>query len=143
MYLCIFRGVKMVSKVVLLTVPLPWIMLLILTIRGLTLPGAARGLNFYLDPNWAELAKPETWRWAFGQMFFSMSLAFGVMITYASFLHRKSDINNNAAIIGLADIGTSFIAGIAVFARARCERTPTRGSYWLRRTRYRIASSLV
>ena len=80
------------------------------------MPGAGQGLAFYLEPKWAELAKPETWRWAFGQMFFSMSLAFGVMITYASFLHRKSDINNNAAIIGLADMGTSFIAGIAVFA---------------------------
>ena len=116
MYLCIFRGVKLVSKVVLWTVPLPWVMLLILTVRGLTLPGAAGGLNFFLDPDFSQLAKPETWRWAFGQMFFSMSLAFGVMITYASFLHRKSDINNNAAIIGLADIGTSFTAGIAVFA---------------------------
>ncbi len=116
MYFCIFRGVKMVSKVVLLTVPLPWIMLLILTIRGLTLPGAARGLNFYLDPDWSELAKPDTWRWAFGQMFFSMSLAFGVMVTYSSFLHRKSDLNNNATIIGLADLATSFVAGIAVFA---------------------------
>ncbi len=116
MYLCIFRGVKLVSKVVLFTVPLPWIMLLILTVRGLTLPGAARGLNFFLDPEWSELAKPETWRWAFGQMFFSMSLAFGVMVTYASFLHRKSDINNNATIIGLADVGTSFVAGIAIFA---------------------------
>lgn len=116
MYLCIFRGVKTVSKVVLLTVPLPWIMLFILTIRSLTLPGAVKGLNFYLDPDWSQLAKPDTWRWAFGQMFFSMSLAFGVMITYASFLHRKSDLNNNAMIIGLADIATSFIAGIAVFA---------------------------
>ncbi|MFP4433893.1 MAG: sodium-dependent transporter [Phycisphaerae bacterium] len=116
MYLCIFRGVKLVSKVVLWTVPLPWIMLMVLTIRGLTLPGAGEGLNFFLDPDWTRLANPETWRWAFGQMFFSMSLAFGVMITYASFLHRKSDINNNAAIIGLADIGTSFAAGIAVFA---------------------------
>ena len=116
LYLCIFRGVKAVSKVVLITVPLPWIMLLILTVRGLTLPGAAEGLKFYLEPNWSELAKPDTWRWAFGQMFFSMSLAFGVMITYASFMHRKSDINNNALIIGLSDMGTSFIAGIAVFA---------------------------
>ncbi len=116
LYLCIFRGVRAVSKVVLLTVPLPWIMLMILTVRGLTLDGAADGLKFYLEPKWEELLKPETWRWAFGQMFFSMSLAFGVMITYASFLHRKSDINNNAAIIGLADVGTSFIAGIAVFA---------------------------
>jgi NSS family neurotransmitter:Na+ symporter len=45
-----------------------------------------------------------------------MSLAFGVMVTYASFLHRKSDLNNNALIIGLADLATSFVAGIAVFA---------------------------
>ncbi len=116
MYLCIFRGVKLVGKVVLWTVPLPWIMLLILTLRGLTLEGASQGLNFYLTPHWEQLIEPETWRWAFGQMFFSMSLAFGVMVTYASFLHRKSDLNNNAAIIGLADIGTSFVAGIAVFA---------------------------
>ncbi len=116
MYLCIFRGVKLVSKVVLWTVPLPWLMLLILTVRGMTLPGAVQGLEFYLEPNWSNLADPATWRWAFGQMFFSMSLAFGVMITYASFLHRKSDINNNAAIIGLADVGTSFVAGLAVFA---------------------------
>ncbi|MCG3178789.1 MAG: hypothetical protein BIFFINMI_01119 [Phycisphaerae bacterium] len=116
MYLCVFRGVKLVSKVVLWTVPLPWLMLLILTVRGLTLTGADRGLEFYLEPHWAQLAKPETWRWAFGQTFFSLSLAFGVMITYASFLHRKSDLNNNAAIIGLADLGTSFVAGLAVFA---------------------------
>ena len=116
MYFCIFRGVKVVSKVVMWTVPLPWLMLLILTIRGLTLEGAVQGLEYYLEPNWDRLANPETWRWAFGQMFFSMSLAFGIMITYASFLHRKSDLNNNAAVIGLADLGTSFMAGLAVFA---------------------------
>lgn len=116
MYLCIFKGVKLVGKIVWLTVPLPWLMLLILTIRGLTLEGSIRGLAFYLDPVWSELAKPVTWRYAFGQVFFSLSLAYGIMITYASFLHRKSDINNNAAIISVADFGTSFVAGLAVFA---------------------------
>lgn len=115
-YLCLFRGVKWVSKVVLLTVPLPWLMLVILTVRGLTLDGAIQGLEFYLEPNWAKLAEAETWRWAFGQVFFSMSLGFAVMLSYASFLHRKSDLNNNAMIIGLGDLATSFIAGIAVFA---------------------------
>lgn len=116
MYLCICRGVRFVGKIVWLTVPLPWIMLLILAVRGLTLEGSLQGLAFYLNPTWSELAKPATWRFAFGQVFFSLSLAFGVMITYASFLHRKSDINNNAAVIGLADLGTSFVAGLAVFA---------------------------
>jgi NSS family neurotransmitter:Na+ symporter len=115
-YLCLFRGVKWVSRVVLLTVPLPWIMLMILTLRGLTLDGAVTGLQFYLEPHWEKLAEADTWRWAFGQVFFSMSLGFAVMLSYASFLHRSSDLNNNALIIGLGDLGTSFIAGIAVFS---------------------------
>ncbi|NQU41585.1 MAG: sodium-dependent transporter [Lentisphaerae bacterium] len=115
-YLCLFKGVKWVSKVVLITVPLPWIMLLILTVRGLTLEGASTGLQFYLEPHWEKLAEVDTWRFAFGQVFFSLSLGFAVMLSYASFLHRRSDINNNALIIGLGDLGTSFIAGIAVFS---------------------------
>lgn len=115
-YLCLFKGVKWVSKVVLLTVPLPWIMLLILTIRGLTLDGAITGLEFYLEPRWTKLMEPETWRYAFAQVFFSMSLGFAVMLSYASFLHRKSDLNNNALVIGLGDMATSFVAGIAVFS---------------------------
>jgi len=116
MYLCIFKGVNLVGKIVWLTVPLPWLMLLILTVRGLTLEGALQGMAYYLDPVWSELAKPVTWRMAFGQVFFSLSLAFGVMITYASFLHRKSDLNNNAAIVGISDFATSFVAGLAVFS---------------------------
>jgi NSS family neurotransmitter:Na+ symporter len=117
MYFCIFRGIRLVGKIVWWTVPLPWLMLLILTVRGLTLQGSINGLAYYLNPTWSELAKATTWRFAFGQAFFSLSLAFGgVMITYASFLHRKSDLNNNAAIIGLADFSTSFVAGLAIFA---------------------------
>ena len=116
MYFCIFKGVRLVGKIVWLTVPLPWLMLLILAIRGLTLEGSMQGLAYYLDPVWSELYKPITWRYAFGQVFFSLSLAYGIMITYASFLHRKSDLNNNAAIISIADFATSFVAGLAVFA---------------------------
>lgn len=115
-YFCLFRGVKWVSRVVLITVPLPWIMLVILTVRGLTLEGAIGGLEFYLEPRWGKLLEPDTWRFAFSQVFFSMSLGFAVMLSYASFLHRKSDLNNNAMIIGLSDMGTSFVAGIAVFS---------------------------
>ena len=116
MFFCIFKGVRIVSKIVLWTVPIPWLMLVILTIRGLTLEGAVQGLEYYLEPDWTILKQPAIWRAAFGQVFFSMTIAFGVMVTYASFLHRKSDLNNNALIIGLADLATSFIAGIAVFS---------------------------
>lgn len=115
LYLCIFRGLRLVSKIVLWTVPLPWLMLLILMFRGLTLEGSLQGLEYYLEPDWSMLAQAGVWRHAFGQVFFSMTVAFGVMITYASFLHRESDINNNALIVGLADLATSFVAGLAVF----------------------------
>jgi NSS family neurotransmitter:Na+ symporter len=116
MYLCIFRGLKLVGKIIWFTVPLPFLMLIVLMIRGLTLPGSSKGITFYLDPVWMELTKPVTWRYAFGQVFFSLTLAFGVMVTYASFLHKRSDINNNAAIICISDFGTSFVAGLAIFA---------------------------
>ena len=115
MYFSIFRGVKWIGKIVFWAVPLPLIMLLILVIRGLTLDGAMQGLEYYLEPDWSALKNVVVWRRAFGQVFFSMTVAFGVMITYASFLHRKSDINNNALVVGIADLATSFIAGIAVF----------------------------
>jgi len=116
MYFCIFKGVKLVSKIVLWTVPIPCIMLVVLLVRGLTLEGAVLGLEYFLEPDWAVLMDVQVWRAAFGQVFFTLSLAFGIMITYASFLHRKSDINNNAVIIALADFATCFVASIAVFA---------------------------
>ncbi|MFI4911985.1 MAG: sodium-dependent transporter [Sedimentisphaeraceae bacterium JB056] len=116
MHLAIFKGVNLVGKIVWFTVPIPWLLLLVLTVRGLTLEGSVSGLAYYLTPTWSELAKPITWRFAFGQVFFSMSLAYGTMITYSSFLHKKSDLNNNALIISLSDFATSFIAGVAIFA---------------------------
>lgn len=115
MYFSIFRGVKWIGKVSLWVVPLPLLMLFILMLRGLTLDGAVGGLEYYLEPDFSALKNVIVWRRAFGQVFFSMTVAFGVMITYASFLHRKSDINNNALIVGIANTATSFIAGIAVF----------------------------
>jgi len=116
MYLCIFKGVEVIGKVVLLIVPIPWLMLVILVIRGATLDGATQGLEYYLEPNWSYLARATVWRDAFAQVFFSVTIAFGVMITYASFLPKKSDISNNAMIIAVSDLATSFIAGLAIFS---------------------------
>ncbi|MEM0466755.1 MAG: sodium-dependent transporter [Candidatus Thermoplasmatota archaeon] len=115
-FLILYKGVHRIGKIVLLTVPLPWILLGILTIRGLTLPGAIDGLNYYLIPDFSRLGDPSVWLAAYAQVFFSLSLAQGIMITYASFLKKKSDITNNACIVALADAGTSFIAGFAVFS---------------------------
>jgi NSS family neurotransmitter:Na+ symporter len=115
-FLILYKGVGRIGKVVALTVPIPTILLIILTIRGLTLPGAMEGVAYYLTPNFSKLIDANVWLAAYAQVFFSLSLAQGIMITYASFLRKKSDITNNAFIISLADAGTSFLAGFTVFS---------------------------
>lgn len=115
-YLILRKGVKNIGRVVLITVPLPTILLVILAIRGLTLPGSIEGISFYLTPDFSKLLNAEIWLAAYSQVLWSFSLAGGIMITYASFLPKKSDINNNAIITCLADAGTSFFAGFAVFS---------------------------
>jgi NSS family neurotransmitter:Na+ symporter len=114
--LILYKGVKSIGKVVAITVPLPTILLLILALRGLTLPAATTGLEFYLSPDFSKLASPSVWLAAYAQIFFSLSLAQGIMIVYASFLKKGSDISNNAFITALADGGTAFLAGFAVFS---------------------------
>ncbi len=115
-FLILYKGVKRIGKVVALTVPIPTILLIILTVRGLTLPGAIEGISYYLTPNFSQLLNAKVWLAAYAQVFFSLGVAQGIMITYASFLKRKSDITNNAIIASLADAGTSFFAGFTVFS---------------------------
>jgi len=115
-YLILVKGVKSVGKVVIWTVTIPWVILIIMVVRGLTLPGAIEGLNYYLTPNFSALLKPNVWLAAYGQVFFTLSLAMGTLIVYSSYLPKKSDISNNAFITSLANSGTSFFAGFAVFS---------------------------
>ncbi len=115
-YLILRKGVRSVSKVVMVTVPLPLILLAILLIRGLTLPGAIDGIRYYLTPDFSKLTDLKIWLSAYGQIFFSLSLASGVMIGYGSYLGKKAEITNSAFITGLANCGTSFFAGFVVFS---------------------------
>ncbi len=115
-YLILCRGVRRVGKVVMLTVPLPLVVLAVLAVRGMTLPGSAAGIIYYLTPNYEALKDPATWLAAYGQIFFSLTLGFGVMIAYASYMPRESDITNNAFITCFANCATSFFAGFVVFS---------------------------
>ncbi len=115
-YLILRKGVRSVSKVVMVTVPLPMLLLVILLIRGLTLPGAMDGIRYYLTPDFSKLTDLGIWLRAYGQIFFSLSLASGVMIGYGSYLGKKAEITNSAFITGLANCGTSFFAGFVVFS---------------------------
>ncbi|RJP19147.1 MAG: sodium-dependent transporter [Candidatus Abyssobacteria bacterium SURF_5] len=114
-YFAIFKGTKLVGKIVMWTVPLPIMLIIIFIIRGLTLPGSFEGLAFYLRPEWGKLLEPNVWLSAYSQVFFSLTLAFGVMPVYASYLPKNSDINANALWVTALDAAISFTAGFAVF----------------------------
>lgn len=92
------------------------ILMIIMTIRGLTLPGAAEGLNWFLKPDFTKIMNGKIWISAYAQVFFSTTLAVGVMTAYASYLPKKSDIVNNSFITVFANASFDFLAGLCVFS---------------------------
>jgi len=126
---CIWKGVKTVSKVVYFTVLAPWALLIIFVIRGITLPGAMDGLKYYLflKAQSGYLLKASTWLNAYTQVFFSLSIGFGIMFAYGSFMNPKTSIVKNAFIIGISDSLTAFVGGLAVFCALGYLATPEGG----------------
>ncbi|WP_078429974.1 sodium-dependent transporter [Alkalihalobacterium alkalinitrilicum] len=113
----LFKGVKKGIEVAnRIFIPALVILFLIIVIRALTLEGATVGLDAFFKPNWSEIMSPGVWVAAYGQVFFSLSIGFAIMITYSSYLGRKSDITNNAFITGFSNSSFEVLAGIGVFA---------------------------
>jgi NSS family neurotransmitter:Na+ symporter len=107
------KGIEKANKILM---PMLIMSLLIMVVRGVTLPGALEGLNYYFKPNFAMLANGKVWLAAYGQVFYSLSIAFGIMLAYSSYLPKKSDIVNNAFITGFGNCSFSLLSGIAVFS---------------------------
>ena len=82
----------------------------------MTLPGATDGLEYMFKPNWSVLKQSGVWVAAYGQIFYSLSIAFAIMITYSSYLPRKTDVVNSAFITATANHGFEVFAGIGVFS---------------------------
>ncbi|MEW9501970.1 sodium-dependent transporter [Jeotgalibacillus marinus] len=107
------KGIEMANRIF---IPTLVVLFLIIVVRAVTLPGAATGLNAFFEPNFDLITDPTIWVAAYGHIFFSLSIAFAIMITYSSYLSKKSDITNNAFITGFANSGFELLAGIGVFA---------------------------
>ncbi|MFT9486208.1 MAG: sodium-dependent transporter [Tepidibacillus sp.] len=115
-FFILFRGVKAgIERISKFLMPLLLIIMIIFTIRGVTLPGATEGLNVLLTPDFSKIFDGDTWIAAYGQIFFSLSIAFAIMITYSSYLPEKAEINNSAFITGLSNSGFEFLAALGVF----------------------------
>lgn len=107
------KGVELANKIFL---PLLVILFGILVIQALRLPGAVDGLNAFFSPDWQKMMSPKVWLAAYGHVFFSLSVGFGIMVTYASYLKPKTNLTGSGLVVALANSSFEILAGIGVFA---------------------------
>lgn len=107
----ISSGIEKAGKVLM---PILFGILIIISIRGLTLPGAWAGMEFLFKPDFSVIDGNVILA-ALGQAFFSLSLGMGCMITYGSYLKKSENLVSNAAIVTGMDTAVALLAGIAMF----------------------------
>ncbi|XP_076756202.1 sodium-dependent nutrient amino acid transporter 1 isoform X2 [Xylocopa sonorina] len=110
-----FRGVKSSGKASYFLAIFPYVILISLLIRAVTLDGAGNGILFFVTPRWSKLLEPTVWYAAVTQCFFSLSVCFGSIITYSSHNDFKHNIYRDAMIVTSLDTLTSFMAGCTIF----------------------------
>ena len=114
------KGIERANKILM---PILVVVMILFVIRAVTLDNAAAGLNHLFTPQFSKIfpggGNPEwykVWMAAYGQVFFSLSIAFAIMVTYSSYLDKKTDVNNSGFIMAFANSGFEFLAAIGVFA---------------------------
>nr|XP_015205140.1 PREDICTED: sodium-dependent proline transporter isoform X3 [Lepisosteus oculatus] len=115
-YLCILKGVKSSGKVVYFTATFPYVILVMLLIRGVTLDGAWKGIKFYLTPQFDHLLTSKVWIEAALQIFYSLGVGFGGLLTFASYNTFNQNIYRDTFIVTLGNAFTSILAGFAIFS---------------------------
>ncbi|WP_226390101.1 sodium-dependent transporter [Penaeicola halotolerans] len=104
-------GIEKAAKVLM---PVLFILIITVAIRSLMLPGAMAGVEFYLNPDFSKI-NANVILAALGQAFFSMSIGWGIMITYGSYLPKSSDIVSSGIWVGFMDSAVAILAGFMIF----------------------------
>ncbi|GGN16280.1 sodium-dependent transporter [Halarchaeum nitratireducens] len=105
-------GIERLSTAVM---PIVFVVLGGLACYAVTLPGWAAGVAFFLTPRLSVLADPGVWSAAFGQVFFSLSVGQGIMLTYAAYVDEGTSLWKSAGVIAVADVAVACAAGLVVF----------------------------
>ncbi|MBQ4129215.1 MAG: sodium-dependent transporter [Ruminococcus sp.] len=104
------KGIEKVSKIMM---PILIVLTIGIAIYVLFLPGAIDGLIYYVKPDFSKFSATTVLA-AMGQLFYSMSLAMGIMITYGSYMKKEVSINSSVKQIEFFDTGIAFLAGLMI-----------------------------
>ncbi|XP_069181360.1 sodium-dependent neutral amino acid transporter B(0)AT3 isoform X2 [Procambarus clarkii] len=115
-YLCMAKGIASSGKVVYVTAPFPYLVLVIFFVRGITLPGMEHGLKHLFTPDWGKILDPTVWLEAGTQIFFSLGLAFGGLIAFSSYNPVHNNCFRDAVVCGIINCCTAIFAAIVVFS---------------------------
>ncbi|XP_056154173.1 sodium-dependent neutral amino acid transporter B(0)AT1-like [Lampris incognitus] len=116
LYVCCIRGIETTGKAVYITSTLPYLVLTIFLIRGLTLKGSLDGIKFLFTPNVNELMNPTTWLDAGAQVFYSFSLAFGGLISFSSYNSVHNNCELDAVLISVINGCTSIYSATVIYS---------------------------
>ncbi|XP_055733352.1 sodium-dependent neutral amino acid transporter B(0)AT1-like [Salvelinus fontinalis] len=116
LYVCCIRGIETTGKAVYITSTLPYLVLTIFLIRGLTLKGSLDGVKFLFTPDVNELMNPSTWLDAGAQVFYSFSLAFGGLISFSSYNSVHNNCEQDAVIISVINGATSVYSATVIYS---------------------------
>lgn len=111
MLMGVSKGIEKMNKVMM---PIFFIFFILLLIRVVMLPGAAEGYRYMFVPRWEELGNIQTWVYALGQAFFSLSLAGSGTIVYGSYLKKDIYVVSCAGNVALFDTCAALLAGMVV-----------------------------
>ncbi|XP_030241016.1 sodium- and chloride-dependent GABA transporter ine isoform X1 [Drosophila navojoa] len=115
-YFATWKSIKSSAKVRYFTATFPFVLIIILMFRAITLEGAAEGLRFFFRPNWSELKNANVWINAASQNFNSLGITFGSMISFASYNKYNNNILRDTISVSLVNMGTSLLVGIFAFS---------------------------
>nr|XP_046161708.1 sodium- and chloride-dependent GABA transporter 2-like [Oncorhynchus gorbuscha] len=115
-YFCVWKGIKSTGKATYFTATFPYAMLLVLLIRGVTLPGAIDGIIFYIYPDISRLTDPQVWMDAGTQIFFSYAISLGFLTSLGSYNSYNNDCYKDCFYLCLLNSGTSIVSGFAIFS---------------------------
>ncbi|KAK9708007.1 Sodium:neurotransmitter symporter family [Popillia japonica] len=115
-YFGLWKSIKSSAKVRYLTATLPFIFIIVFLAKSLTLEGAQLGMKYFFQPKWELLGDAKVWVNAAAQTFNSMGIAFGSMISFASYNKYENNIIQDTLAVSLVNAITSLLVGIFAFA---------------------------